>query len=104
MIENGPVEVARRDVETTGLVTYAREHLKSSIAFNKRMFIDGASPPPVLVVAADGRRIPVAFNESKCLAEKAERARHRAERAWARATRLEGIAQRHAKRISRQVG
>ena len=102
MIENGPVEVARRDVETTGLVTYAREHLKSSIAFNKRMFIDGASPPPVLVVAADGLRIPVA--ESKRLAEKAERARHRAERAWARATRLEGIAQRHAKRISRQVG
>ena len=101
MIEKGPVRMGRREVETTGLVTYAREHLKSSIAFNKRIFIDGASPPPTLLVAADGLRIPTSINEPKRLAERAQKAHVRAERAKENAIRLDGIARRHEKRRHR---
>jgi hypothetical protein len=101
MTEKGPVKMARRDVETTGLVTYARRNLKSSIAFNKRMFIDGASPPSSLVVAASGLRVPVIPNEPARLAERAHRAGQRAQRAKKLAHHLTGVADRHAKRLAR---
>ena len=100
MTEKGPVKMARRDVETTGLVTYARRNLKSSIAFNKRMFIDGASPPSSLVVAADGLRVPTIPNEPARVAERAHKAARRAQRARKRALHLVGIADRHAKRLA----
>ena len=100
MIEKSPVKMARREAATTGLVSYARRHLKSSIAFNKRIFIDGASPPSSLVIAAEGLRVPVIPDEPRRLAERAHKARQRAQRAKARAKHLAGVADRHADRLA----
>ena len=51
--ESGPVEFQRREVDTTGLPSYARPYLKSSIAINPRLFVEGAEPP-----ARAGRQRP----------------------------------------------
>jgi hypothetical protein len=99
--EPGPVEFQRREVDTTGLPSYARAHLKSSIAINPRLFIEGADPPARLTVTADGLRVPVDPHDPTRLAERAHTARDRAEKARARASELVRIADRHAARLGR---
>ena len=99
--EPGPVEFQRREVDTTGLPSYARPYLKSSIAINPRLFVEGADPPARLTVAADGLRVPVNPQDPKTLWDRAHTARERAEKARARATALARIADRHAARLGR---
>ena len=99
--EPGPVEFQRREVDTTGLPSYARAHLKSSIALNQRLFCDEADPPARLTVTADGLRVPVDPQDPSILAAHAHAAQQRAETARRRARDLTGIADRHAARLSR---
>ena len=101
MTSQESVRMTRRDVVTTGLVTYSRLHLKASIAFNKRIFADGVSPPASLLIATEGLRVPVEHDEPRRLAERAHRAREKAHRARERADHLAGVANRHAQRLAR---
>ena len=89
----------RRTVPTTGLPSYARPHLRSSLALNTRLFLDEAEPPSRLTVTADGLRTPIDPHDS--LAAHADAAQQRAETAQRRARALTGIADRHAARLNR---
>jgi hypothetical protein len=97
----GPVIFHRRTVPTTGLPSYARAHLRSSIAINPRLFAEGADPPARLTVTADGLRVPVDPQDPGILAAHAYAAQQRAETARQRARDLTGIADRHAARLNR---
>ena len=97
--ETGPVEFQRREVETTGLPTYARPHRRSSLAINPGLFVEGADPPSRLIVTADGLRVPGNPQDPTLLWERAHTARERAEQARARAPELARIADRHAARL-----
>jgi hypothetical protein len=99
--ECGPVIFHRRTVPTTGLPSYARAHLRSSIAINPRLFAEGADPPARLTVTADGLRVPVDPQDPGILAAHAYAAQQRAETARQRARDLTGIADRHAARLNR---
>ena len=93
-IESGAVTFTRRDVVTTGPVTYTRPHLHASIIINQGIFRKGSEPPKTLEVVADGLRVPV--DPRRQLHRRAAVAHTHAHRARLHANHLVQIAQRDA--------
>lgn len=84
----------RRPVDTTGLPSYARPHLRASLSFNPAILADPSAPPDTITLTAEGLREPV--DPRVRMRADADRLRHRADRARHRADRLTALAARHA--------
>ena len=88
----------RREVQTTGLPSYARAHLQASISFNPSLLADPTALPATITITADGLRDPVTPRDR--LTARAQHAHNRAIITRQHADRLHAVAERHAARLT----
>jgi len=88
----------RREVQTTGLPSYARAHLQASISFNPSLLADPSAIPATITITADGLRDPVSPRQR--LTVRARHAHNRAIHARQCADRLTAVADAHAARLA----